>query len=79
MTLGASNWQRAWDAAQPRLDAFRDAVSQTASPSTRVLRVGQLDADLLDQELVNILKEPVEKALSLLNVSKCFYTLMLCS
>lgn len=34
----------------------------------RVFRVGQLDADLLDAELVQLLKDPLNKTLSLLGV-----------
>jgi hypothetical protein len=33
------------------------------------MRVGQLDAELLDQELASMLKEPVNKALGQLGVS----------
>lgn len=33
------------------------------------MRVGQLDAELLDQELLGVLKEPVNKALGQLGVS----------
>jgi hypothetical protein len=37
---------------------------------THVARVSQLDAELLDQELVQLLLEPIRGALSLINV--CF-------
>lgn len=33
-----------------------------------MLRVGQLDAELLDQELVHLLCEPLQKSLNLVNV-----------
>jgi peroxin-2 len=70
MTPGANlnDWQHAWETAQPRLSALRDTFLSSKSPNSRVLRVGQLDAELLDQELVTILKEPLERALSLVNV-----------
>lgn len=32
------------------------------------MRVGQLDAELLDQELVSVLKEPINKAFGQLGV-----------
>jgi peroxin-2 len=61
-------WQDAWDRAQPRLSAIRTSLSSAASASPRTLRVGQLDAELLDQELIHILEEPLNKALALVNV-----------
>ncbi|OBZ76082.1 Peroxisomal biogenesis factor 2 [Grifola frondosa] len=38
-----------------------------SSPSPRIVRVGQVDAELLDQELVQLLKEPLIKALGIAN------------
>lgn len=61
-------WQQAWDQAQPRLLSLRDSLPSSAVPASRILRVGQLDAELLDQELVHILLEPVNKALALIHV-----------
>jgi peroxin-2 len=65
-------WQQAWDAAQPRLHSIKDAIASPAYPRPvpRIIRVGQLDAELLDAELVHILTEPVSKALG--TVSVCF-------
>ncbi|KAF8709392.1 Pex2 / Pex12 amino terminal region, partial [Rhizoctonia solani] len=57
-------WRTAWDAAQPRLDALRQ--SPTRSPLPRPLRVGQLDSEQLDSELLIILKEPLTKGLDIL-------------
>ncbi|KAG1752653.1 Pex12 amino terminal region-domain-containing protein [Suillus paluster] len=67
----SSVWQQAWDAAQPRLHSIQDALaSPTFSiPNPRIIRVGQLDAELLDAELVHILTEPVSKALATVNAS----------
>src|SRR5689334_11664647 len=45
-------WQQAWTVAQPRLQALTDSISGQSPLASRVLRVGQLDAELLDQELV---------------------------
>jgi peroxin-2 len=63
-------WQQAWDAAQPRLHSIRDAIAsqECPQPNSRIIRVGQLDAELLDAELVHILTEPVSKALAIINV-----------
>lgn len=63
-------WQQAWDAAQPRLHSIRDAIAsqEYPQPKSRIIRVGQLDAELLDAELVHILTEPVSKALAIINV-----------
>jgi hypothetical protein len=38
-----------------------------------VLRVGQLDAEMLDQEVLQILKAPLEKALGLISVCYTSY------
>jgi peroxin-2 len=66
----SSIWQQAWDAAQPRLQSIQDVLSSPAfpRPNPRIIRVGQLDAELLDAELVHILTEPVSKALGTVNV-----------
>ena len=61
-------WQEAWDLAQPRLQAIRQSLPTFPHPSPRVLRVGQLDAELLDQELLQILTDPLTKAIGLIQV-----------
>ncbi|KAH9947238.1 peroxisomal biogenesis factor 2 [Amylocystis lapponica] len=63
----SSSWQRAWDDAQPRLAHITESLKSTSSPSERIIRVGQLDAELLDQELAQLLKEPLVKALNSVN------------
>ncbi|KAJ7765015.1 peroxisomal biogenesis factor 2 [Mycena maculata] len=55
--------ESAWERAQTRLTELR-ALSWSDGPSPRTIRVGQLDAELLDQELVHLLQEPISKALS---------------
>lgn len=65
-----SSWQQAWENAQPQLTRIRESLSASPGPSPRTIRVGQLDAELLDQELVQLLKDPLVKALSLVNVSQ---------
>ncbi|EPS93545.1 hypothetical protein FOMPIDRAFT_1039052 [Fomitopsis schrenkii] len=62
-----SSWQQAWENAQPQLTRIRESLSASPGPSPRTIRVGQLDAELLDQELVQLLKDPLVKALSLVN------------
>ncbi|PCH41235.1 hypothetical protein WOLCODRAFT_118481 [Wolfiporia cocos MD-104 SS10] len=66
MTSPTDTWQQAWQSAQPQLSRARESVT-SVSPLARVTRVGQLDSELLDQELVQVLKEPLEKAFSLVN------------
>lgn len=68
MTLPAF-WQQAWDLAEPRLTTIRTSLEGTArGPEARNLRVGQLDSELLDQELLQLLREPIYKSLDILNV-----------
>ncbi|KIY74131.1 hypothetical protein CYLTODRAFT_416390 [Cylindrobasidium torrendii FP15055 ss-10] len=64
-----SAWEAAWDAAQPRLSALRTALSgydnhRTPAPINRVV---QLDAEILDQELVSVLQEPLNRSLVLID------------
>lgn len=64
-----TSWQRQWDDAQLTLNNAERSLASTSSPVTsHILRVGQLDAELLDVELVNILRDPLSKALGLVNV-----------
>ena len=64
-----TSWQQLWDQAQPTLsNAERSLANTSATATSRILRVGQLDAELLDAELVNLLREPLSKALGLVNV-----------
>lgn len=61
-------WQQAWEAAQPRIETIRNSLPRFPYVSLQNLRVGQLDAELLDQELLQILSEPISKALGLIQV-----------
>ena len=64
-----TSWQQLWDQAQSTLSNAERSLASTASPvASRILRVGQLDAELLDAELVNLLRDPLSKALGLVNV-----------
>jgi peroxin-2 len=66
-------WQQAWDDAQTRIDTFRQSLGPIRPSEGRTLRVGQFDAEILDQELLQILKAPIEKALGLISVSHALH------
>ena len=65
----STRWQQAWEDAKPRLNAWSD-LSSSSDIRPRVLRVGQLDAELLDEELVQTLQEPLSKAFASVNVCR---------
>ncbi|KAF8138453.1 Pex12 amino terminal region-domain-containing protein [Boletus edulis] len=62
-------WQQAYSSAQPPLSLIRDNLGSTTAPYPRIMRVGQLDAELLDQELVQLLYEPLQKSLNLISTA----------
>ena len=62
------SWEEIWEKSQSTLETIRDSVSTLSFPTPRVLRVSQLDAESLDSELVQLLQEPITKALSAVNV-----------
>ena len=62
------SWEEIWERSQSSLEAIRNSVSTLTLPTPRVLRVSQLDAESLDAELVQLLQEPIAKALSVVNV-----------
>jgi hypothetical protein len=53
----------AWDNALERLRVIQQGLSGVANPLPSVQRVSRLDAELLDAELVVLLREPINKAL----------------
>lgn len=61
-------WQSVWEQTQPSLQSARDTLTGLTPIHSRILRVGQLDAELLDEELVHVLQEPIGKALGQLRV-----------
>lgn len=61
-------WDQAWANARPAFDSIRASLPLSTSSDPRIMRVGQLDSELLDQELTNILQEPLGKSLALVNV-----------
>ncbi len=65
----SSTWENAWDAAQPRLNALRQSLHLSLPENVSISRVGQFDAEILDQELISVLQEPLNKALVLANVN----------
>lgn len=72
---GTSVLEQAWDVAKPKLAAIQSSLSSSKHPEQRIVRVGQLDAELLDQELAQVLQEPITRALSLINVRHIPYML----
>ncbi|KAI9000955.1 peroxisomal biogenesis factor 2 [Trametes punicea] len=63
----AQSWQDAWNYAQWRISDIQARIDSTPSPRPRITRVGKVDAELLDAELAQLLKEPLTKALGLAN------------
>lgn len=66
--MAAPAWEDAWNRVQIELTSIHDTLSASNPAYPRVLRVGQLDSELLDQELAQLLQDPLNKALSLINV-----------
>lgn len=62
MSILEDTWQRA----RPKLSAASKLVLRDVAP--KIARVGQLDAELLDNELLQLLQDPLLKALSLIRV-----------
>lgn len=63
-----SAWEDVWHNAQSSLASLRGSLSSENSPEPRIIRVGQLDSELLDQELVSLLQDPLNAAIALINV-----------
>ncbi|KAI8576085.1 hypothetical protein K450DRAFT_193124 [Umbelopsis ramanniana AG] len=62
-------WRREWKDIQPTLLKMRRSMAALKSSPLRVMRVSQLDSDLLDVELFGMLKEQLWSAFSLFNHS----------
>ncbi|CAO3649572.1 unnamed protein product [Cunninghamella blakesleeana] len=58
-------WSSNWDQIQPTLRKIRRSMASLRTSSLKVMRVSQLDSDILDLELFDILKEQLWSALSL--------------
>ena len=70
MSSRSSVLEAVWNSVQPKLTEIRASLAKGKRENPHVIRVGQLDSELLDQELAQLLKEPINKALSLISV--CF-------
>ncbi len=66
-----ASWQNAWHNAQHDISRIRADIASAPPPDPRITRVGKVDAELLDAELIQLLKEPLTKALSLVDVCVC--------
>ena len=66
--VAMNTWQSVWEQTQPSLQSARETLANLAPIHSRILRVGQLDAELLDEELVHVLQEPIGKALAQIRV-----------
>lgn len=69
----STEWRTNWENIQPILNKIRQSVASLKSSSLKVMRVGQLDSEILDNELVDILKEQLWSAFSLFKVCLAFY------
>lgn len=65
-----TEWNSNWKDIQPTLRKVRRSMASLRTSSLKVMRVSQLDSDILDIELVDILKEQLWSALSLFKVEK---------
>lgn len=63
-----TEWNSNWKDIQPALRKVRRSMASLRTSSLKVMRVSQLDSDILDMELVDILKEQLWAALSLFKV-----------
>lgn len=63
-----TEWSSNWKDIQPALRKVRRSMASLRTSSLKVMRVSQLDSDILDFELVDILKEQLWNALSLFKV-----------
>ena len=65
-------WEASAESARPAIDSLRKRLPYFPSPPLRIQRVGQLDANLLDQELLELLLAPLKESLTLIKVSLAF-------
>ena len=70
VTMSSPVLEAVWNSVQPKLTEIRASLEKVKRENPHIIRVGQLDSELLDQELAQLLKEPINKALSLISV--CF-------
>jgi hypothetical protein len=65
-----TEWQSNWTQIQPALRKVRRSMASLRTSSLKVMRVSQLDSDILDIELFDILKEQLWSGLSLFKVTR---------
>ncbi|ORX52040.1 hypothetical protein DM01DRAFT_1289303 [Hesseltinella vesiculosa] len=58
-------WTSQWQQVQPTLRTIRRSMASLRTSSLKVMRVSQLDSDILDIELFDILKDQLWKSLSM--------------
>ena len=59
-------WKRVWNEVQPKLHAWSSSAHNEGRQYSS--RVNKLDAELLDEEILQTLQDPLSKALRLINV-----------
>ena len=68
MNGAAPFWDPDWKRVQAPLSALRRQLASFPSPPLRIMKVSQLDAELLDDELLETMKEQLWSAFSLFKV-----------
>jgi peroxin-2 len=63
-----SEWNTAWAAAQDRLQQLSGLILQFPVAAERIHRMSQIDAELLDQELLSLVKQPLKAAFAVWDV-----------
>jgi len=61
-------WSSAATSASPAISTIKHRLPHFQSPPLRIQRVNQLDAELLDSELINMLLSPLKSALANIKV-----------
>lgn len=62
-------WEPDWKSVQAPLNALRRQLASFPSPPLRIMKVSQLDAELLDDELLETMKEQLWSAFALFKVT----------
>ena len=65
----SAQWQNEWQQAQAELERNRTLMQSSPGPKVEILRVNQLDAIKLDQEINEVLKMQFMKIFSFMKVS----------
>lgn len=70
MTSQDQYWQRVWNESQLKLYAWTNTSHNEGDQYSS--RVSKLDAELLDEEIIQTLQDPLSKAVRLINVRPRF-------